>query len=315
VPTTAVLGPGGVGGFVAAALVRGGTEVVVIAREPTAEVMTTRGISVRSAALGDFRARPEVVSVLSDPVDVLLVATKAGGLASALTRIETRPALVVPMLNGLEHMEPLRERFGSAAVCAGVIRIESDSPGAGQIIQTSPGARVDLADAQPAQQARLAALERALRLAGIDVRVGGSERQVLWSKLSRLNALALTTSASDRPLGYVRTDPRWRSALEGAVSETAAVANADGARIDPAETLAELDRAHAELGSSMRRDIAAGREPELDAIAGAVLRAGARHGLHSPTVTWLATRVAQRAGLELESGYSGGRMGSGGPST
>ncbi len=186
-----------------------------------------------------------------------------------------------------------------------MIRIESDSPAAGQIVQTSPGARVDLADERPALRAASSQHSAERCGAGIEVRIGGSERQVLWSKLCRLNALALTTSASDRPLGYVRSDPRWRSALEGAVSETAAVANADGARIDPAETLAELDRAHAELGSSMQRDIAAGREPELDAIAGAVLRAGERHGLRCPTVTWLATRVAQRAGTRTVSGESG----------
>jgi 2-dehydropantoate 2-reductase len=294
----AVLGPGGVGGFVAAALSRSGAEVVVIAREPTAERIADQGIAVRSAALGDFSARPGVATHLSETVDVLLVATKSVGLDAALTRIGAAPNVTVPLLNGLEHMGRLRARFGSAAVCAGVIRIESDSPATGEIVQTSPSARVDLAAEDAAQHSRLESLRDVLQRAGLEVRLGGSERQVLWSKLTRLNALALTTSASDRPLGYVRTDPRWRSALEGAVAETAAVANADGARIDPAETLAELDQAHAELGSSMQRDIAAGREPELDAIAGAVLRAGERHGLRCPTVSWLRARVAQRAGLE-----------------
>jgi 2-dehydropantoate 2-reductase len=117
----------------------------------------------------------------------------------------------------------------------------------------------------------------------------------MWSKLARLCALALTTSASDHPIGHVRTDPRWRTALEGAVNETVAVANADGADLNAGDTLAELDAAHAELGSSMRRDIAAGRPTELDAIAGAVLRAGRRHGVRCPTVQWLAERVAVRA--------------------
>jgi 2-dehydropantoate 2-reductase len=96
---------------------------------------------------------------------------------------------------------------------------------------------------------------------------------------------------------FVRSDPRWRSALDGAVNETVTVANADGATLAAADTMAELDQAHAELGSSMRRDIAAGREPELDALAGAVLRAGARHEVRCPTVSWLAGRVAQRAGI------------------
>ena len=72
------------------------------------------------------------------------------------------------------------------------------------------------------------------------------------------------------------------------------MANADGARLIASDTLAELDAAHADLGSSMQRDIAAGRPTELDAIAGAVVRAGQRHGLRCPTVQWLAERVAVR---------------------
>jgi 2-dehydropantoate 2-reductase len=303
----AVLGPGGVGGFVAAALCRQGADVIVVAREPTARQIAQRGIEVQSVALGlSFTARPASASELSSPVDHLLVATKAGGLEAGLDRVEADPGLVVGLLNGLDHMEVLRARFGAERVAAGVIRIESDRPEPGVVVQTSPSVRVDLAAEDPAVEAAVKSLAAQLQAAGIETRISGSERQVLWSKLARLNALALTTTAADRPIGFVRADPRWRSALEGAVSETVAVANADGARLDPADTLAELDRAHADLGSSMRRDIAAGRPPELDALAGAVLRAAARHGLRCPTVTWLAGRVAQRAGIRPPPGDAGG---------
>jgi 2-dehydropantoate 2-reductase len=302
----AVLGPGGVGAFVAAALSRAGTKVCVIAREPTVALIAERGIEVQSTVLGSFTAHPRCTPRLVEPVDFLLVATKATGLDAALERVGTEPGLVVPLLNGLEHMESLRRRFGPGKVAAGVIRIESDRPAPGTVVQTSPSVRVDLAGDDPALTDRLTQLAGMLRGAGLEVKLDDSEKQILWSKLTRLNALALTTSASDRPIGLIRTDPRWRSALAGAVSETAAVANADGATIEPMATVAELDGAHAELGSSMQRDIAAGRRPELDAIAGAVLRAGARHQLRLPTVTWLADRVARRAGLRL---FSGGRIG------
>jgi 2-dehydropantoate 2-reductase len=296
VPEIAVLGPGGVGGFVAATLARAGDDVVVVAREPTAELLSRRGIAVRSVALGaEFTARPAAAVALSEPAEFLLVATKAGRLEAALPRIQADPGLVVPLLNGLEHLEVLRRRFGEHKVAAGVIRIESDRPAPAQIVQTSPSVRVDLAADDPALRALLQALAAILRRAGIPTRVEASERQVMWSKLARLNALSLTTSASDRPIGFVRSDPRWRSALEGAVRETVQVANADGASLDPADTLAELEQAHAELGSSMRRDVAAGREPELDALAGAVLRTAARHRLRCPTVAWLTERVAARA--------------------
>ncbi|HEY2259992.1 MAG TPA: ketopantoate reductase family protein [Solirubrobacteraceae bacterium] len=293
----AVLGPGGVGGFVAAALSRAGEDVVVVATEPTALRVAEHGITVQSVALGaDFTARPAATAQLTEPAAFLLVATKAGGLEPALGRVHAAPGLVVPLLNGIEHLELLRDRFGAKSVAAGVIRIESNRPAPGQIVQSSPSVRIDLAADDAALHPPLDALAAILRGAGIPTRVEDSERQVLWSKLSRLNALSLTTSASDRPLGFVRSDPRWRSALENAVRETVRVANADGAALDPADTMSELDRAHPELGSSMRRDIAAGRQPELDAVAGSVLRAASRHGLRCPTVAWLTERVAARAG-------------------
>jgi 2-dehydropantoate 2-reductase len=75
------------------------------------------------------------------------------------------------------------------------------------------------------------------------------------------------------------------------------VANAAGGAIDPSGPLAELDDAHPGLASSMQRDLAAGREPELDAIAGAVLRAGQRYGIECPTIERLALVIAERAGL------------------
>jgi 2-dehydropantoate 2-reductase len=304
VPSIAVLGPGGVGGFVAAALARARGNIVLVARAPAATALTLTGVSVHSAALGNFVAHPGVVSELTEPADVLLVATKAAALPAALDRIHTEPGLVVPLLNGVEHLGVLRDRFGSDSVVAGVIRVESDRPRAGEIVQTSPACRIDIAGTRP----EVMALAQSLEQAGLAVRTGDSEASVMWSKLMRLCPLALTTSASDRPLGFVRSDPRWRSALDNAVAETARVAAAEGAALHPGATIAELESAHAELGSSMQRDIAAGREPELDAIAGAVLRAGARHGIRCPTIEWLAGRVAQRAGIPGWAG-SGSRAG------
>jgi 2-dehydropantoate 2-reductase len=297
-PTYSVLGPGGVGGFVAAGLARSGGEVTVIARPPTAEVLVRDGITVQSVVLGDFVARPAaVVEQLEQPVDVLFVAPKATTLAAALDRVRTAPGLVVPLLNGLDHLDVLRERFGSDRVAAGVIRIESDRPEPGRIVQTSPAVRVDLAAGLPEVAAKLPAVADALAQAGIPATVGTGERQIMWSKLVRLNALASTTSVADRPIGEIRTDPEWRATLVACIEEGAAAATADGAPIDPSATLAELDAAHPTLGSSMQRDLAAGNEPELDAIQGSVLRAAARHDLHAPTVQRLAALIAQRAGI------------------
>jgi 2-dehydropantoate 2-reductase len=299
VPAISVLGPGGVGGFLAGALARAGTPTTVVARESTAELIARDGISVASLRLGEFTAHPAATPCLQAPADFLLVATKASGLETALERIDSDPGLVIPLLNGLDHIVALRERFGAQRVAAGTIRIEADRPAPGRITQTSPFLRVDLASNDPAALPALQTLATTLEHADVPATVGDNEAQILWGKLVRLNALACTTSASDRQIGFIRTDPEWRAELTACIEEAAAVANADGAQLDPATALAELDDAHAELGSSMQRDIAAGREPELDAIPGSVLRAARRHGLECPTIARLTAVIAQRAGVPL----------------
>jgi 2-dehydropantoate 2-reductase len=294
----AVLGPGGVGGFVAAALERAGDRVTVVARPQTAAAIAAGGIEVESARLGPMHARPEATEALDREVDVLVVAVKATGLAAALERIHAEPHLVVPMLNGLDHLEPLRERFGPRAVAA-AIRIESTRTAPTRIEQTSPFLLVEMATTNPRMSAAIHAFADALNAAGVPARARQSVPDVMWGKLVRLCALALTTTAHDAPLGPIRADPELRTDLEACVREAAAVAASDGADADPDRTLEELDEAHTELDSSMHRDVAAGREPELDAIAGSVLRAAARHGLSCPAIERLAARIAERADAPL----------------
>ena len=292
----AVLGPGGVGGFVAAALERGGQRVTVVAREETASAIAEGGLEVESVRLGSLRANPATTTKLDRDADVLVVAVKATGLAEALGRIEAEPHLVVPVLNGLDHLPPLRERFGPRAVAAAV-RIESTRTAPTRIEQTSPFLVVEMATANPRMSPAIHSFAETLNEAGIPARVRAHEPDVMWGKLVRLSALALTTTAYDRPLGPIRTTPELRADLEGCVREAAAVAAADGADQDPARTMEELEDAHAELDTSMHRDVVAGREPELDAVAGSVLRAAARQGLSCPTIERLAGRVAEGAGI------------------
>jgi 2-dehydropantoate 2-reductase len=294
--TIAILGPGGVGGLLAAALARAGCDVTVVAREATAETIARDGIAVESEALGDFTARPAAVARLTEPVDVLVVATKAATLADALARVEAEPAVVVPLLNGFDHMALLRERFG-ARVAAGTIRVQADRPAPGRVVQRGRFLSVELASGAAALRPPLDALAALLEQAGVTARVRDDEARILWGKLVRLNALACTTAAYDASFGAIRSDPERRRELEACVHEGVAVARAEGAAIDPATVFGEFEVIHDGFGTSMQRDVAAGRQPELDAIAGAVLRAGARHGIACPTIAALAVRIAERAGV------------------
>jgi 2-dehydropantoate 2-reductase len=297
VGSIAILGPGGVGGFLAAMLCHAGEQVAVVGREEEVDVIARQGISVKSVPFGQLTARPMAHVELRDSTDFLLVATKATTLSVALERVATVPRLVVPLLNGVEHMAMLRSRFQRSQVAAGVIRMEADCPAPGRVVHSSPSARVELAADDPSLHGAVRELAQIFNRAEVATEIGASEAQVLWSKLVRLAPLACTTSVADRPIGFVRTDPRWRAVLLAVIEEVVAVANAEGARIDPAVPLVELEAAHPTLGSSMQRDLAAGREPELDAIPGAVLRAASAHGLECPALAGLALAIAGRAGL------------------
>ncbi|AVH58980.1 MULTISPECIES: ketopantoate reductase family protein [Streptomyces] len=291
--TIAVLGPGGVGGLLAALLARTGHRVICLAAEETVRVLATDGISVRSGPFGDFTARVEADTELREPVDACLIAVKATALDAALERLPAKAlgddGLVVPFLNGVEHPAALRERYRPEQVAPAAIRVESTRLAPGVIEHGSPFAEIDLTgDTVPRD--RLDALAGALEGAGARVRVTDDEARTLWAKMSFLAPFALLTTRYGLPLGDVRT--LHREELTALVEETAAVSRASGAPVDPAAALARYDAFPPGTKSSMQRDAEAGRPLELDAIGGALLRAADRHGVAVPVARELVRALA-----------------------
>ncbi len=287
--TVTVLGPGGVGGLLAALLSRAGHRVVCLSGETTAQALRQNGLRVRSRQFGDFTAEVEADTMLHEPVDLCLVTVKHTTLGAALERIP--PAmldngLVLPLLNGIEHPEALRRRYGVDRVAPGVIRVESTRVSPGVIEHGSPFTEIDLAG--PAQ--RLEDLAAMLQAAGVQARVAEDETALLWAKLAFLAPFALLTTRYGLTIGGVRTERRRE--LVALVEETAAVSRACGAPADPAKALALYDAFPAGAKSSMQRDAEAGRQLELDAIGGALLRAARRHNVAVPVVTRFVTELA-----------------------
>jgi 2-dehydropantoate 2-reductase len=280
----AFVGAGGIGGLLGAVLARKGADVVLLMRPETVAGYGGR-LAVESAVLGDFEVGVPAASGLDGEVDVLWVTTKAMHLEPALALAPAEvvgDTVVIPLLNGVDHVQMLRRSYRN--VVPGAIRVESERIDTGRIRQSSPFLRVELAGA--------GAAAAELSGAGIECRVRDDELSMLWEKLAFLAPLALATTALDLPLGSVRDDERYRACQD----EVLAVARAEGARID-GTALRELVRAAPdEMRSSMQKDVAAGREPELDAFAGPILRAGRRHGIPVPGTADLAALVAAKAG-------------------
>lgn len=288
----AILGAGGVGGFVGAVLAGAGERVVLLLR---AESLAAHPATLTlESPLGRIVAPVEKAAALEQEVAVLWVTTKATQLEAALAALPD-PALartVVPLLNGVDHVARLRARLGAERVVPGTIAGELERAAPGQIVHRSAFARFGFA---ATGEARLAGVAEILTRFGCPCRFEADEVTLLWRKLVMLAPMALSTTAAGRAVGELWADPEWSTRLESAAREACAVALALGARVDAEETVRTLRGFPGALRSSMQKDVAAGRPPELDAIAGPILRGGAASGIPVPVTAELAAIVARRS--------------------
>ncbi len=280
-----ILSPGAVGGMLAVRLALAGRRVVCVARPETAAAIRRHGLTLATGGQ-ELHARPQVVERLEEPGGLLLVAVKAPDLPAALDRIGAPPSLILPFLNGLEHLAVIGRRLASPVAGATIGRLEAYRESPTRIVQTTtaPPLVTIGRDRLPAGLVEQAA--ETLEAAGLEVRLVGDGRAALWQKAARLAPLAALTAATGHPLGRLRRDPRLRAALE----EACAVAAADGVPTSADEQWALLDSLPDTLTTSTARDVAAGRPSELDAIVGAVVRAGRRLGVATPTLEELLRR-------------------------
>lgn len=292
----AILGPGAVGGCLAALFWRTAHSVTVVGRNETIDAINQRGLHFTSSQFGEFTAHPRAITKLDFSPDILIITTKAVDLSAALERVPyglTMSSIVIPFLNGIEHMDTLRAHFGRNVV-SGAISIEAVRTTQGEVELRSPFIKVFLASDEDVSADVLNAATDLFREGGIECVVRKSEGEVIWDKLVRLNAITLTISASRKPIGFVRSDPEWHARLKKCVEEACAVANAEGVRMIPARVLAEINKLPETLVTSMARDIAQGKKPELDAIAGAIVRRGEKHRIPCPTIKKLMEDIERK---------------------
>ncbi len=282
----AILGAGAIGGLVGTVLGSMGEDVTVIVRpEKLAGYPNTLSLERPS---GTTSAPAKAVVRLTQPVDVLWIATKTYQLQAALEAVEAAPNIVAPLLNGIDHVAALRSRFGHDHVAPATIAVEAERIAPGRFIQRSPFVRFNLgAGLEPL----LGPMVVRLTNLGFTCQLILNEQTLLWSKLCFLAPIALVTSASGKDKGGVYADPAWKARLDSAAVEACAVAKADGAEVDIAKLRETFDSLPPGIRSSMAKDLAAGRQLELDAIGGPVVRGGKRYGIAVPTTIELIDKI------------------------
>ena len=267
-----VVGAGAVGGFVGARLADAGYDVTMLVRPRSAARL--RGEGLRIATPGQTSLlRPSVVTAgeLTSGYDAIVLAVKSDDLDGVMAEIEPAvkpPAVILPFLNGMAHVEALTGRFGSA-VLGGVLRVATELTSDGTIRVLAPTFEVELGELDGSPSARVDRLASAFRDAGADVTVPANVVDAMWAKWVFIASLGAVTSLMRATVGDIVAVPGGQQYARSVVAEAAAAAAACGHPI-PAQPLRVTEDAVTAAGSpttsSLTRDLIDGRRTEVEAV-------------------------------------------------
>ena len=190
----AILGAGAIGGLVGAVLAHEGEDVRLLVR-PENQSGYPGKLKLKTPK-GAMESPVRIETKLSDDVDVLWIAVKTYQLIEALRAVpsDSNIGTIIPLLNGIDHVDLLRTRFGHDYLVPATIAVEAERVAAGQIVQRSPSARLALS---MLGRERLAKVADRLWHGGFTCEFQANEKTMLWSKLAFLGPFALTGTASD----------------------------------------------------------------------------------------------------------------------
>ena len=271
----ALIGPGAVGGVIAASLAARGLDVTLCARRAVGELSV-------GLLTGDVKLAPTVLTdpAQGRPVDWVLVATKAYDAAGAAAWF---PSLVGPhtrvaiLQNGVEHRERFAPWLQPGQIVPVMVDIPAERPTPGRIVQRGPGKMIVPAGADGA---RFVALFSGTAL---EVTETSDFKSAVWRKLC-LNSVGAINALLLKPTGVFHDEAIGRLALAIA-RECLLVARAEGAVLEnelPDTILAKCRTAPRDAVNSLHADRAAGRPMEIDARNGAIVRFGKKHGIPTP---------------------------------
>jgi 2-dehydropantoate 2-reductase len=295
-----VLGAGAVGGYFGGRMAEAGADVTFLVRPARAELMAKNGLRIRSKA-GDLQlaAKCVVAAQVKPDYDVVIFTAKAYDLASAIEAIA--PALadgkrgcVLPLLNGMSHLDALDARFGRDRVMGGVAYIASTLAPDGEIQHLNEFHRIVFGPRAAAQKPACDALAAALKGVKFDWQQLDDVEQAMWDKWVLLATLAGITCLMRAAVGDIVATGAGEKLTLALLGECAAVAKAEG-HATPEPVMANYRGMLTQKGSaftaSMLRDVESGSRAEGDHILGALLARARKHGIAAPVLEMAATNL------------------------
>ena len=294
-----IIGAGALGGYYGACLVRAGGDVTFLVRPVRAEQLRRDGLQVVSPH-GDFAVQPKLLLArdLKEPFDVVLVGVKAYSLDDAMDQFAPAVGahtMVLPILNGLKHIDALTARFGAARVLGGLANVSAGLDADGRVVQFMANQTVVLGEIEGMLSERALALETLLQVPGIDVRASETIMHDMWEKFVQLSTVAGITCLMRASIGDILAVPNGEQFIFRLFAECCAVATASG--FEPRAPFIEFDRKlfttqGSPLKASMLRDIERGSITEAEHILGDMANRALTLGIDTPLLDLARAHVA-----------------------
>jgi 2-dehydropantoate 2-reductase len=293
-----IVGAGSTGGFFGGRLAQAGRDVTFLVRAERAKQLSDRGLEIMSPH-GNASVRPKVITAreLSEPFEAVLLTVKSFALEGAMrdfTPAVGHDTIILPVLNGMRHMDLLAERFGARAVGGCAAKVATMLDDTGRIVQLAPFQDIAYGEMDGAQSARTSVLNEFMQGAGFDARLAQNIALEMWEKWAMLATLGGVTCLMRGNLGEIEAAAGGVGLLREFFDEVTSIINAVGMRLGEqflTQTKAILEAAHGStMTSSMYRDLIQNRPVEADQILGDLLARGRKAGLSAPL---LAAAFAQ----------------------
>ena len=293
-----VVGAGSTGGYFGGRLAQAGRDVTFLVRPGRAAHLRANGLQVVSPH-GDFTLAPQLVTAdsIDGTYDAVLVTVKAFSLEAGLA--DMAPAvgpdtMVLPVLNGMKHLDRMAERFGAPAVVGCVCKVGTSIDAEGRIIQLNRMQELAYGELDGQPSARTERLDAFLRDAGFDARLTPTITRELWEKWLLLAALGGATCTMRGTIGDIAATPDGEAFVNRLIDEVVAVVEAVGQAPGPgyvAGVRATMTAKGSPGASSMYRDLTAGNAVEADQIVGDLLDRGRKAGLDTPLLAAAYTHL------------------------
>jgi 2-dehydropantoate 2-reductase len=284
-----IVGAGAVGGYFGGRLAEAGRDVTFLVRPSRAKQLGRDGLRIISPH-GDAVLTPKLVSAeeIGTPYELVFLSVKAYALDGAMNDFAAAvgpETMILPVLNGMRHVDLLTKRFGEHAVIGGVCQVATEIDDQGRIVQLADFQQLVYGERNGETTPRLKTLDATMQGAGFDARLSPDIMHAMWEKWVQLASLGAITCLMRGTIGEIVAASGGAELSIDVLNESAAVASACGYK--PSEKVlsrhaAAMTAPGSSLTSSMYRDLRKGAPVEADHILGDFIERGSAHGVATP---------------------------------